>query len=68
MKFTEAHLGSAIIKLLGAKCYPHVLGEAIECLTQEILAKAALREPIRFTLISGVLWADFSRAASDPRR
>ena len=30
MKFTEAQLESAIIELLGAEGYPHVLGEAIE--------------------------------------
>lgn len=30
MKFTEAQLEAAIIELLGAEGYPHVLGEAIE--------------------------------------
>jgi hypothetical protein len=30
MKFTEAQLESAIIELLRAEGYPHVLGEAIE--------------------------------------
>lgn len=29
-KFTEAQLEAAIIELLGAEGYPHVLGEAIE--------------------------------------
>ncbi len=43
MKFTEAQLESAIIKLLGAEGYPHVLGEAIERQPQEVLIKADLR-------------------------
>jgi len=43
MKFTEAQLESAIIELLGVEGYPHVLGEAIERQTQEILIKADLR-------------------------
>ncbi len=29
MKFTEAQLETAIIELVGAEGYPHVLGEAI---------------------------------------
>ena len=36
MKFTEAQLESAIIELLEAEDYPHVLGEAIERQPQEI--------------------------------
>ena len=43
MKFTEAQLESAIIDLLGAEGYPHVLGEAIERQPQEALIKADLR-------------------------
>ena len=43
MKFTEAQLESAIIELLGAEGYPHVLGEAIERQSQEVLIKADLR-------------------------
>lgn len=43
MKFTEAQLESAIIELLGAEGYPHVLGEAIERQPQEVLIKADLR-------------------------
>jgi type I restriction enzyme R subunit len=43
MKFTEARLESAIIELLGAEGYPHVLGEAIERQPQEVLIKADLR-------------------------
>ena len=43
MKFTEAQLESAIIELLGVEGYPHVLGEAIERQTQEVLIKADLR-------------------------
>ena len=43
MKFTEAQLESAIIELLKAEGYPHVLGEAIERQPQEVLIKADLR-------------------------
>ena len=43
MKFTEAQLESAIIELLGVEGYPHVLGEAIERQSQEVLIKADLR-------------------------
>ncbi|MGJ8677183.1 MAG: hypothetical protein ACSHX0_06680 [Akkermansiaceae bacterium] len=43
MKFTEAQLESAIIKLLGVEEYPHVLGEAIEHQPQDFLIKADLR-------------------------
>lgn len=43
MKFTEAQLESAIIELLGAEGYPHVLGEGIERQPQEVLIKADLR-------------------------
>ena len=43
MKFTEAQLESAIIELLGAEGYPHVLGEAIERQPQEVLIKGDLR-------------------------
>ena len=43
MKFTEAQLESAVIKLLGAGGYPHVLGETIERQPQELLIKADLR-------------------------
>jgi type I restriction enzyme, R subunit len=43
MKFTEAQLESAIIELLGAEGYSHVLGEAIEREPQEVLIKADLR-------------------------
>lgn len=42
MKFTEAQVESAIIELLGAEGYPHVLGEAIERSPQEVLIKADL--------------------------
>ncbi len=42
-KFTEAQLESAIIELLAAEGYPHVLGEAIERQPQEVLIKADLR-------------------------
>jgi type I restriction enzyme R subunit len=41
--FTEAKLEEAIISLLGAEGYPHVLGEAIERQPQEVLIKADLR-------------------------
>ena len=43
MKFTEAQLESAIIDLLEAEGYPHVLGEAIERQPQEVLIKGDLR-------------------------
>ena len=43
MKFTEAQLESAIIELLGAEGYPHVLGEEIERQPQEVLIKSDLR-------------------------
>lgn len=43
MKFTEAQLESAIIELLEAEGYPHVLGESIELQPQEVLIKADLR-------------------------
>ena len=44
MKFTEAQLESAIIELLGAEGYPHVLGEAIQRPSQsEVLIKEDLR-------------------------
>jgi type I restriction enzyme, R subunit len=43
MKFTEAQLESAIIELLEAEGYLHVLGEAIERQPQEVLIKADLR-------------------------
>ncbi|NRB28866.1 MAG: hypothetical protein HRU37_14445 [Roseibacillus sp.] len=43
MKFTEAQLESAIIELLEAEGYPHVLGKAIERQPQEVLIKSDLR-------------------------
>jgi len=43
MKFTEAQLEAAIIELLEAEGYPHVLGETIERQSQEVLIKADLR-------------------------
>jgi type I restriction enzyme, R subunit len=43
MKFTEAQLELAIIELLTAEGYPHVLGETIERQSQEVLIKADLR-------------------------
>ncbi len=43
MKFTEAQLESAIIELLEAEGYPHVLGEGIGRQPQEVLIKADLR-------------------------
>ena len=43
MKFTEAQLESAIIELLEAEGYPHVLGEAIDRQPQEVLIKSDLR-------------------------
>lgn len=41
-KFTEAKLEEAIIKLLEAEGYPHVLGETIECEPGEVLIKEDL--------------------------
>ena len=43
MKFTEAQLELAIIELLGEEGYPHVLGEAIERESDEVLIKDDLR-------------------------
>ena len=43
MKFTEAQLEAAIIELLGAEGYPHVLGEAIMRSPSEVLIKEDLR-------------------------
>jgi type I restriction enzyme, R subunit len=43
MKFTEAKLESAIIEILEAEGYPHVLGETIERQPQLVLIKADLR-------------------------
>ncbi|GHB93360.1 type I restriction endonuclease subunit R [Cerasicoccus arenae] len=43
MKFTEAQLESAIIELLSAEGYPHVLGETILRSPQEVLIKEDLR-------------------------
>jgi len=43
VKFTEAQLESAIIELLEAEGYPHVLGEAIARQPQEVLIKEDLR-------------------------
>ncbi|MFD2256307.1 hypothetical protein ACFSSA_06450 [Luteolibacter algae] len=43
MKFTEAQLETAIIELLAAEGYPHVLGEAIARRLQEVLIKEDLR-------------------------
>tara|TARA_R110002096_G_scaffold206192_4_gene392318 strand:+ start:8406 stop:8594 length:189 start_codon:yes stop_codon:yes gene_type:complete len=42
MKFTEAQLESAIIELLDAEGYPHMLGEAIEGQPQVVLIKSDL--------------------------
>jgi len=42
-KFTEAQLEAAIIELLEAEGYPHVLGETIERQSNEVLIKADLR-------------------------
>ena len=42
-KFSEAQLELAIIELLSAEGYPHVLGETIERQPQEVLIKADLR-------------------------
>lgn len=44
MKFTEAQLESAIIELLGAEGYPHVLGETIARQPQEALIKSDIRD------------------------
>lgn len=44
MKFTEAQLEEAIIELLGAQGYPHVLGENIVRGPEEVLIKDDLRE------------------------
>jgi type I restriction enzyme R subunit len=50
MKFSESQLESAILELIGAEGYPHVLGEAIDLpdgeagrQPQEVLIKADLR-------------------------
>ena len=43
MKFTEAQLEAAIIELLGEEGYPHLVGEAIERQSNEVLIKADLR-------------------------
>ena len=43
MKFTEAQLESAIIALLGAEGYPHVLSDTIKSRRQDVLIKADLR-------------------------
>ncbi|MDF7801898.1 HsdR family type I site-specific deoxyribonuclease [Pontiellaceae bacterium B1224] len=43
MKFTEAQLEEAIIELLEAEGYPHVLGETIDRQSNEVLIKADLR-------------------------
>ena len=43
MKFTEAQLESAIIELLEAEGYPHVLGSGKDRQPQEVLIKADLR-------------------------
>lgn len=43
-KFTEAQLESAIIELLAAEGYPHVVGTAIEREPQDVLIKADLRD------------------------
>ena len=43
MKFSEYQLESAIIELLEAEGYPHVLGEAIDHQPQEVVIKADLR-------------------------
>ena len=52
MKFSELQLESAIIELLEAECYPHVLGELIDLCAcdaqawrqpQEVRIKADLR-------------------------
>ena len=44
MKFTQAQLESAIIELLEAEGYPHVLGEAIERQPQDVFIEADLRD------------------------
>jgi type I restriction enzyme R subunit len=43
VKFTEAQLEAAIIELLEAEGYPHVLGETVERGSQEVLIKDDLR-------------------------
>jgi len=43
MKFTEAQLEAAIIELLAAEGYPHLLGETLARQPQEVLIKADLR-------------------------
>ncbi len=43
MKFTEAQLESAIIELLDQEGYPHVLGEAVERQSNEVLIKEDLK-------------------------
>jgi len=43
VKFTEAQLESAILELLEAEGYPHVLGETIKRQSSEVLIKADLR-------------------------
>jgi type I restriction enzyme, R subunit len=43
MKFTEAKLEEAIISLLGAEGYPHVLGESIERQSADVLIKDDFR-------------------------
>jgi HsdR family type I site-specific deoxyribonuclease len=43
MKFTESQLEAAIIELLEVEGYPHVLGEAIDRQSQDVLIKADLR-------------------------
>lgn len=47
MKFTEAQLEEAIIKLLGEQGYAHVLGENIVRGLEEVLIKDDLREYLR---------------------
>jgi type I restriction enzyme, R subunit len=43
MKFTESQLDAAIIDLLEAEGYSHILGETIERQPQDVLIKADLR-------------------------
>jgi type I restriction enzyme R subunit len=43
MKFTEAKLEEAIISLLGAEGYPHILGETIDRQSNDVLIKEDLR-------------------------
>ena len=47
MKFTEAQLEQAIINLLGAEGYPHLLGETIPRDADEVLIKKDLRDYLR---------------------